>query len=123
MARPGGVVLLGVSEIDGVQQAFAPGLPGAHGNFTPGDLDRAARLLLERPVPTVRFVIPRAYEQPILHHNHPHANEAMVRRAGTEADDLAVTEGGEHGSGEVARASHLNSNSHTRFCIPSEISY
>src|ERR1051325_9077104 len=74
---PRALVFLQVGSIDGVLQALAPGSDGADGNLTPGDLDGAAWLLEERPVPAARLETPGANERPPLHHDDPNPDEAV----------------------------------------------
>src|SRR5436309_1958957 len=74
---PRALVFLQVGAVDRVLQSLAPRADGADGDLTPGELDGAAWLFEERPVPAARLQAPRAYEHPPLHHHDPNTDEAM----------------------------------------------
>src|SRR5947209_951364 len=59
-------VLLQIGAVDRVFQALAPGAHGAHGDFAIGNLDRAVRLLEERPIPASRLQAPGTHENAAL---------------------------------------------------------
>src|SRR5213592_2726869 len=86
------LVFLQVGAVDRVLQSLAPRTDGADGDLTPADLDGAAWLLEERPVPAARLQAPRAHEYPPLHHDDPNTDEAMWLAPGPNAQDVAVTD-------------------------------
>src|SRR5438874_2548087 len=96
---PPALVFLQVGSVNGVLQTLASGLDGADGDVAPGDLDGAAWLLKERPVPAARLQAPRAHERPPLHHDDPNTDEAVRR---------AVIRGGRRSTGwRSGRVRHL----------------
>src|SRR5437867_9545612 len=78
--------------VNGVLQALASGLDGADGDLAPVNLDGAAWLPKERPVPTARLQAPGAHEHPPLHHDDPNTDEAVRLAAGPNAQDLTIAD-------------------------------
>src|SRR5688572_9327705 len=82
-----GAVLLEVRTRHRVLQPLASRADRAHRDLAPADLDLAARLFEERPVPAARLDAPGAHEDSLLDDDHPDPDESMFR-AGAEPQPL-----------------------------------
>src|SRR5437870_4498478 len=89
---PPALVFLQVGSVNGVLQTLASGLDGADGDLAPSDLDGAAWLLKERPVPAARLQAPGAHERPPLHHDDPNTDETVRLAAGPNVQDFTVAD-------------------------------
>src|SRR5207245_7843158 len=93
-------VFLLVRALDRLANAFAADAHRADVHLPIAHLDGPKRIVEERPIPSVRRLLPRAREYPADDDNRPDADEAMVRSgAGADAKNLARVDGGDDGAG------------------------
>src|SRR6185436_7278159 len=86
------LVFLQVGPVDRALQALASRPDGADGDLAVSDLDRAAWLLEERPVPASRLEAPGPHEDAAFHHHAPDADEPVRLRPCPDAQDLAAAD-------------------------------
>lgn len=89
LQRPGRVVLLKVSAIDGVPNLFVPDALCPDRDFVIASLDRAARLLNKCPIPAFRLHAPGPHKDAVFHDHMPNANEAVAPASSSNAQNLA----------------------------------
>ena len=102
------VVLIQISAINGVPEAFALDAHGADCDCAICHLDGAARFSEKRSVPTVLLHAPRSNEDTVSHHYDPNTDEAMLAGTSPNAETFVFTYGSQDIVGELLLRSHAH---------------